>query len=141
MNFKRFFVFFFLLITSLASLFGNDFQNKVITDSIQYLKKIVAEAPEIIKDQIEDKVYLEENRVYSTEENRCFLLGNEQNFPIHPFLIFFDNYGPYLSFSRELVAEKLFKNVCYNCKHEWEGGFALRCPNYGSKNIGNKPNW
>jgi hypothetical protein len=141
MNFKFSYGFFFSLC-ALTTLFGNNFQSQVILDSIQCVQEIIKEAPEIIKQKDGDRVYLEEGRMYPAGKKSCLLLANRSSIPIHTSLIFFDNrYGPYLSLSQEIMTKKLFKNVCYDCKYEWEGGFSIRCPRCGSANIGNEPNW
>jgi hypothetical protein len=101
--------------------------------------EIVTEAPEIIKLHSRDKVYLNESNIYPMGEKTYLLLKNGQSFPVHSSFIFADHFGPYLSLSREVLAKKPFKNVCYNCKYEWEGGFALRCPRCKSTDIGNEP--
>lgn len=105
MNFKCSSVFFFFLLSSLTALFGHDFQNQVISDSIQYMQEIVTEAPEIIKEQVKDKFYLKEDRVYLIGERGYLLLANERNIPIHNSLIFSDNCGPYLSLCKEVLTQ------------------------------------
>lgn len=138
MNFRC--LFFFLMFSS-TIVFGSESCDKILLESQQYIEHIVANAPEIIKHQDNENFYLNEERVYPSENNTYHLVTDSKNILIHDSLIFFDSIGPYLSVSIETLAKKLFKNVCYSCTFEWQGGFALRCPNCASKNIGNKPNW
>ncbi|HNA61809.1 MAG TPA: hypothetical protein PKW79_01895 [Rhabdochlamydiaceae bacterium] len=142
MNFKAH-LFFFFSINFFTTLQGQTPQDKIISDSLHYIEKIVTEAPEIIKAyaEAEDRYYLQENRIYLMQGKEYLLIADEKNIPLHHSLIFVDREGPYLSLSKELIASKLFKNVCYNCGHEWPGGFAFRCPRCHSKDIGTKPNW
>ena len=129
------------LTTVSATLLGHPSQDEVISESLSYIEKIVTQAPEIIKQHSDEKFYLKEERVFSTDDGEYLLLSDHHNIPIHNSLVFSDNDGHYLSLSGQVLTEKLFKNVCYDCRKEWPGGFALRCPFCFSTNIGNKPNW
>ncbi len=142
MNYAYFISFFLLFWSASTALFSHNSHDEAIVECAEYLQIILAEAPEIIKKYDSDKFYLDESRIISNNEEISFIKTNKKDIPLHRSLIFSDHNGKYLSYSKEILAKKMFKHVCNDCDFEWEGGaFTFRCPNCRSTDISNVPNW
>lgn len=109
--------FFLFLFSAPKELFCNKIQDDVIVECVEYLQTILAKNPEIIKEQENDKFYLDESRVISIQDGTVHLLTNTRRIPLHSALIFNDLRGKYISISREYLASKMFKFICNSCSH------------------------
>jgi hypothetical protein len=120
---------------------GNHFSSsaceKIITDSTFLIKKVT-----------EEKLYLDEERVLPTSfDSTSHELILDNGYCLEVKCLQKDPEGYYLCIPMDSLSktakEKLFKNVCLDCKHEWCGGaIVFRCPNCYSRNIRtNIPNW
>lgn len=132
----------FTFILFSIGLFGDSFQMKMIEDLLDISQTVLFESPNAVVTLSDGKVYLDQEKLYDTEDEQSkYLLLDDGNYLFIPFL-FWDENGCYLSNSYEFLAKKPLKNVCNKCNHEWEkGGIVIWCPNCGSTNIrSNVPN-
>jgi hypothetical protein len=124
----------------LANVFGNSSEEDLIFQSIEISQAILKQSPNMIQSLEQDKLYLKEDRVCSMDNGTFLLLDNDQTFYLPHGYVLFNHHGYFLPNSYEILAKKPFKNVCLDCKHEWEGGvFTYRCPKCHSNRIINVP--
>lgn len=99
---------------------------------------IIKNAPEVIDDINNGKLFINENRIRNYRNGYALELENEKIVPL-PFLLKGFN-GLFLI----IDPNKPFKLVCLNpnCKYEWTGGvFTVRCPMCGGKEFEIRSNW
>jgi hypothetical protein len=133
--------FFFLIILGcLTNVSANSVEDELVLQSVEMSRMIFDRSPTIVRTYEADKLYLEPTRVFPTQEGAYLLLDDHQNLYLPIGFVLADSNGYFLPTSYEVLTKKSFKNVCLDCKHEWEGGvFTYRCPRCHSTRIVNVP--
>ena len=131
-------LFFFSLPTGLFSEHYQDENEQLAIQTIYLTHGIISQAPELIKWQDGDKIYLDERRIKKKNRGGYVCLNNETE--VYLPTIFSDEQGIFTSTSKDFL-KKPFIFICNECNFKWDGGvFTMRCPECRSKDISNIPN-
>jgi hypothetical protein len=124
-----------------SNVFANSAADDLIFQSLEMSQIVSDRSPGIIESKKTDRMYLKKDRISPVDQGAYLFFDDGQIMYFPRGFVLLDDEGYFLPTSYGLLAKKPFKNVCLDCKYEWEGGvFTWRCPKCFSTNIVNIPN-